>query len=309
MELVFLSRQNSGTIKLSGKILCLVAIITVPLLCAFSFYAGSYYSLEFSSDTIAKKYQQLKSVQTQQFLAQQQEIDHIKQDAQSNLDALAARLSKLQGHMMRLDALGSRLADMANLEDIDFNYNEPLGMGGPEPDSFETSMNVSDFLHDLQQLSLEIDDRNDKLTAIEAMLLGHDLQSRTLPEGMPISSGYISSLFGWRTDPFTGKREFHEGIDLAGQPRSKVKAVAAGVVTWSDYRSGYGKLVEIDHGNGYVTRYAHCKENLVKVGDTVEKGQPIAIIGSTGRSTGTHVHFEVIHNGTHVDPKKYLSLK
>ncbi len=309
MELIFFSRRRTGAIKLSGKYLCLLVILVIPLLCAFSFYAGSYYSLEFSSNTIAKKYQQLKLFQQQQVTAQQHEIDQIRQDAQGNLDALAARLSKLQGHVMRLDALGDRLATMANLEDINFNYDEPLGMGGPVTDVLDSSLKVTDFIQDLEELSHEIDDRNDKLTAIESMLLGHDLQLRTLPDGMPVNTGYISSLFGWRTDPITGKRDFHQGIDLAGQPRSLVSAVAAGVVTWSDVRSGYGKLVEIDHGNGFITRYAHNKENLVNVGDTVEKGQAIAIIGSTGRSTGTHVHFEVIQNGTHVNPKKFLSLK
>ena len=140
------------------------------------------------------------------------------------------------------------------------------------------------------------------------MLMDKSVQNKTLPEGEPVASGWISSLFGWRTDPINGKREFHEGIDFASKADTRVVAVASGIVTWSGRRAGYGNLVEISHGNGYVTRYAHNRKNLVAVGDKVDKGQPVAIMGSTGRSTGTHVHFEVVRNGKPVDPKKYISV-
>ncbi|MBI4005876.1 MAG: M23 family metallopeptidase, partial [Gammaproteobacteria bacterium] len=180
--------------------------------------------------------------------------------------------------------------------------------GGPALTEFQKTLQVSDFIAQLEQLSLEIEDRGDKLAAMESMLIANTLENKTLPTGIPVPGGWMSSLFGWRTDPISGKREFHEGIDFAGNPKVLVTAVAAGIVTWSDRRNGYGNMVQINHGNGYVTRYAHNKMNLVTVGDKVEKGQPIAIIGSSGRTTGTHVHFEVVHNGEHVDPKKFISV-
>ena len=273
-----------------------------------AFLAGGYYSLEYSTNAAAIMYQETKQAQFKEMDQQRAIVNEARQEAQNNLDALAARLSKLQGHIMRLDALGARLAAMANLDEIDFSISEPFGMGGPEPDYHGKSLGVPDFIEQLERLSLEIADRSDKLTAMESMLMDSDLQDKTLPEGTPVEAGWISSLFGWRTDPISGRKAFHEGVDFAGKPKTNVTAVAAGIVTWSDRRPGYGNIVEINHGNGYVTRYAHNKENLVVVGDKVEKGQPIAIIGSTGRSTGTHVHFEVTLNGKHVDPKKYISV-
>lgn len=269
---------------------------------------GSYYSLDYSSNTVALMYKKATIAHFEEIARQRELINEAKQKAQNHLDALAVRLSNLQGHIMRLDALGNRLAIMAKLDDIEFNVKEPLGMGGPHPSISQKSLEVPDFIEQLERLGDDIDDRADKLAAIETMLIDNAVQNRTLPEGMPVSSGWMSSLFGWRTDPLTGKRDFHEGIDFASKSRTYVVAVASGVVTWSGRRQGYGNMVEISHGNGYVTRYAHNKENLAAIGDKVDKGQPIAIIGSTGRSTGTHVHFEVEHNGMRVDPKKYISV-
>jgi murein DD-endopeptidase MepM/ murein hydrolase activator NlpD len=309
MQLIIITKRKTSASKLSFGpywIFCCSALFAA-MLCV-TFYAGAYFSLEYSTNTVAVKYQKVKQVLQAELGKQHMLIEDARKEAQENLDILAARLSKLQGHIMRLDALGARLASMANLDDIDFNVTEPPGMGGPKLFKHTRSLNVPDFLTQLEQLGEEIDDRNDKLTAMETMLMDTNLHNKTLPDTMPINSGWISSLFGWRTDPITGKREFHEGVDFASKPKTLVRAVAAGIVTWSDRHSGYGIMIEINHGNGYVTRYAHNKKNLVVVGDRVEKGQPIAEIGSSGRSTGTHVHFEVVHNGEHVDPKKYISV-
>lgn len=309
MELIILSKRRSRASKVSFSAYWLMAgMVTFLFMLMAAFLAGGYYSLEYSSNAVAIMYQEAKQTQSRELEQQRVIVNEARQDAQNNLDALAARLSKLQGHIMRLDALGSRLAAMANLDDIDFSLSEPLGMGGPEPVYPEKSLGVADFIEQLERLSNEIADRSDKLTAMESMLMDNDLQDKTLPDGTPVESGWISSLFGWRTDPISGRKAFHEGVDFASKPLTNVTAVAAGIVTWSDRRPGYGNMVEINHGNGYVTRYAHNKENLVVVGDKVEKGQPIAVIGSTGRSTGTHVHFEVTLNGKHVDPKKYISV-
>jgi len=309
MELILiLNKQHRARRIAFGSWSLSACLFSVLTLCTGAFFAGSYYSLEYSSNTVALMYQKAKMVHHEEINRQHAMIDDAKREAQNNLDALAARLSTLQGHIMRLDALGDRLAKMAKLEDIVFNPGEPIGMGGQYPEGQQTSLQVSDFVEQLEQLGKEIDDRSDKLVAMETMLMDKSVQTKTLPEGVPIVSGWISSLFGWRADPINGKREFHEGIDFASSENTQVMAVASGIVTWSGLRSGYGNMVEISHGNGYITRYAHNRKNMVAVGDKVEKGQPVAIMGSTGRSTGTHVHFEVVRNGVPVDPKKYISV-
>jgi murein DD-endopeptidase MepM/ murein hydrolase activator NlpD len=137
--------------------------------------------------------------------------------------------------------------------------------------------------------------------------MDRSLHERIMPSGRPVRNGWVSSGYGMRTDPFTGKKEFHEGIDFAGKEGSRVLAVADGIVSWAGWRKGYGKMVEITHGNGYATRYAHNEKLLVSVGETVKKGQTIALMGSTGRSTGPHVHFEVVHNDREVNPAKYVT--
>ena len=309
MELIFIFNKQRRARRIAfgpgNVIACLFALLA---LCAGVFFTGSYYSLEYSSNSLAVMYQKAKMIQHEEINRQQAMIAEAKLDAQNNLDALAARLSKLQGHIMRLDALGDRLAKMAKLDDIDFNPGESIGMGGQDPGTQQASLQVSDFVEQLDLLSKEIDDRSDKLGAMETMLMDKSVQNKTLPEGVPIASGWISSLFGWRADPINGKREFHEGVDFSSRENTQVVAVASGIVTWSGIRSGYGNMVEISHGNDYITRYAHNRKNLVAVGDKVDKGQPVAIMGSTGRSTGTHVHFEVVRNGKPVDPKKYISI-
>jgi murein DD-endopeptidase MepM/ murein hydrolase activator NlpD len=250
-----------------------------------------------------------KDNQWQRELSKQQaDIDAAKNIAEKNLDALSARLSTLQAHLLRLDALGSRLIEIADMSDKEFNMLEPPGLGGPLLITEQTSLGVIDFVEALQAVSQSIEDRSEKFMAMESMLLDSNIQSQILPEGSPVTGGWTSSLFGWRTDPISGKKGFHDGIDFAGRTGSNVSSVAAGIVTWSGNDSGYGKMVEISHGNGYVTRYAHNKKNLVAVGDKVEKGQKIAVMGSSGRSTGPHVHFEVVHNGRHVNPRKFVSI-
>lgn len=309
MELVILFNKPSRAIRITiGTFRLTAGLLLILMLCAGSFYAGGYYSIGGASNVLSAQYQMENRRQLEETARLRLMINEAKAEAQYNLDALAARLSQMQGHIMRLDALGARLASMANLDDIEFDIAQPLGMGGPEPSPAQTSLEISDFLHQLDQLGNTLDDRSDKLAAIEVMLMDKSVQSKTLPAGVPVKQGWISSLFGWRADPLTGKREFHGGIDFAGSQNTEVIAVASGVVTWSGKRAGYGNLVEISHGNGYLTRYAHNRKNLVAVGDKVEKGQAVAIIGSTGRTTGTHVHFEVVRNGEYVDPKKYISV-
>ena len=229
-----------------------------------------------------------------------------RQQAQSYVDALALRTGQLQAQVMRLNALGQRLTKMADLENGEFDFDQPPAQGGPEEAPDGASQNVGDLLQAMDQLAQQLNDREQQLGALETMMLHSNLQREVYPAGRPITKGWLSSYYGKRADPFTGKTVHHKGIDFAGQMGSDVVAVAAGVVTWSGKRYSYGDMVEIDHGNGYVTRYGHNQQNLVKVGDRVAKGQKIALMGSSGRSTGPHVHFEVLLNGRVVNPEKYI---
>lgn len=243
----------------------------------------------------------------EQELGQQREdLANARQDAENNLNALAQRLGELQARIIRLDALGQRLVDMAELEDGEFDFASRPAMGGPEDGTSLQSNTVPDFLTALASLDGQIEDRQQQLRVLESLLMNSRLQAAALPAGRPIKKGWISSYYGRRSDPITGKKAFHDGIDFAGRMGTEVVAVASGVVTWSGKRYGYGRLIEVNHGNGLVTRYAHNDEDLVKVGDRVEKGQVIALMGNSGRSTGPHVHFEVLKNGRHINPMKYV---
>ena len=238
-----------------------------------------------------------------------QALEDVKTETETALSGMVGRVSLLQSHVMRLDALGSRLAEMAQVDDIEFGIEHPPGLGGPHdlPDDGSRELADYDFLISLNRLEQALEDRQDKLSAMETMLMGRSLRESTLPQGNPAEGGWFSSLFGYRTSPISGNKEFHLGVDLAGRSGMAVTSIASGIVTWSGPNRGYGNMVEINHGNGYVTRYGHNKENLVNVGERVEKGQMIAVMGSTGRSTGAHVHFEVIRNGRHINPRSYIS--
>lgn len=248
----------------------------------------------------------LSSVWQGELKRQQEDIDEAKQVAQENLNALAVRLGKMQAHVIRLDALGQRLTRMAGLDNGEFDFDSDPGQGGPEIPSETKPMDVPDFVSTLDKLNKQLDSRGRQLNVLESLLMNRKVQSEVFPAGRPIKGGWISSEYGMRTDPFNGKQEFHSGMDFADKIGTKVRAVAAGVVTWAGDRYGYGKLVQINHGNGYVTRYGHNEKLLVKVGETVKKGQIISLMGSTGRSTGPHVHLEVILNGHTVNPRKYI---
>jgi murein DD-endopeptidase MepM/ murein hydrolase activator NlpD len=239
--------------------------------------------------------------------AQQSLLDSTRRAVQQNLDALALRLGQMNAHVVRLDALGARLTQMAGLDDGEFDFSSEPSLGGPEePLPGGDLLQVTGVVATLDSLSEQLSDRGRQLGVLEDLLLDRRLQEQVHPEGRPVSAGYISSNFGSRTDPFTGRRAFHKGIDFAARAGADVVAVASGVVIWSGQRYGYGQLVEINHGSGYVTRYAHNASNLVAVGDTVKRGQVIAHIGDTGRATGPNLHFEVLHNGQAVNPLTYI---
>lgn len=299
--------SNSRAINLGPLAIYFLAILILAVATGI-FLAGKHHSMSQTRSSLKTLYSQAAPDWNREISAQKALLEEAQQNAEKNLDALATRLSQMQAHILRLDALGSRLAVMADIKDIEFEMGSAPGMGGPKPDTIQGSLQVNDFIAALEELDLQIKDRSDKLAAIESMLIDRSLQDKITPVGKPIHEGWVSSLFGKRTDPITGKIEFHEGIDYAGKPGSPVIAVASGIVTWSGMRYGYGNMVEINHGNGYQTRYAHNKKNMVAVGQKVEKGQTIALMGSSGRATGPHVHFEVVTNGKAVNPGKLRSI-
>ncbi len=226
-------------------------------------------------------------------------------EAEQTSAALARRIALLQAHVLRLDAAGQRLTEIAGLNRGEFNFDQPPAVGGPESAVIADS-GLDMMLLSLGELEHKLTDRERQFRVLEDLLLASRLQQEVRPSGWPIEGGWISSLFGVRTDPFSGRLTRHQGIDFAGPEGADVVTVAAGIVTEAGPRDGYGNLVEINHGNGYATRYGHNSQVLVKPGDKVGKGQRIARMGSSGRSTGPHVHFEVLFNGMIVDPEQYI---
>ena len=241
---------------------------------------------------------------------QQQQIDEADQKAREQLSALTVKLAELQARLTRIDALGERLTTVAHLDEGEFQFDTPPAVGGPEepniPGSGDLPYKPPQFIDLIENLAAQIENRQMQLTTLESLLAKRQLQDEQFIAGRPIKRGWLSSHFGYRTDPFTGRRAWHGGLDFAGKMGSDVVAVAAGVVTWAGDRYGYGELVEINHGNGYKTRYGHNSALKVKVGDVVKKGQVISLMGSSGRSTGPHVHFEVYKNNRPVDPASYI---
>jgi murein DD-endopeptidase MepM/ murein hydrolase activator NlpD len=237
--------------------------------------------------------------------AQKSEIAELRARVQDRIDAMAGRLGQLDAHVIRIDALGKRLTTMANIDRRQFNFDdEPTA--APQAAGAAAGSQIPDLTSQLSQLEQQVDLRDAQLSALENVMVGRKIRDAVRPEGKPVGEGSISSYFGERSDPFTGEEGFHKGLDFAGTAGEPVVAVAAGVVTWAGDRNGYGTLVEINHGNGYVTRYAHNQSALVTVGQTVTRGEQIALMGSSGHSTGPHVHFEVLHNGQQIDPLMFV---
>lgn len=221
--------------------------------------------------------------------------------------ALTEQMIRMQTRLVYLDSLAVHLVESTEIPPEDFDFRSEPPRGGPEElstlqvaDPHETLAGATDHM------ARQLDDRWRQLNVLADLLVWRKLSDEVRPEGMPVASAYISSLFGDRIDPLSGRPAAHRGVDFAGRPGTEIVAVAAGIVIWSGRREGYGETVEIDHGNDRVTRYAHNAENLVAVGDVVTRGQPIARLGNTGRTTGPNLHFEVLSAGRAVDPMTYM---
>lgn len=239
--------------------------------------------------------------------AQQVEAEKNRAYLQGNLNALSVKLGQMQAQLVRLDALGGRLAKSAGVKPEEFRFGEVPGQGGAESSLPVRELSLGDFKQQLAALAYNLTDRSDKLTVMESLLLQDSLKKRAIPSLAPVATWH-SSNYGWRIDPFTGKQAFHEGVDFMAGAGTPVMAAASGIVVYSAYHPQYGNMVEIDHGNGLTSRYAHASALLVKAGEAVLKGQRVALVGSTGRSTGPHLHFEVRQNGAPLNPDRFLKL-
>jgi murein DD-endopeptidase MepM/ murein hydrolase activator NlpD len=243
------------------------------------------------------------------FKQQAEEVSSLINSTEQRMTGMMLKLADMQSQIQRLDALGSRLVKQAKLNPDEFSFEQTPGMGGPM-DIVPVDIQVQDALLSKMTVMLEkIQNKVQELMALESIMLSHHIERESRLEGKPISSGWLSSYYGIRKDPFSGLPAMHKGLDFAGKEGERVLATGAGIITWSGSRYGYGNLVEIDHGDGLITRYGHNKEVNVKIGDVVTKGQTIAEMGNTGRSTGAHVHYEVIRNGKHQDPLPYVYRK
>jgi len=240
-----------------------------------------------------------------ELLHQQAQIEDVRRILQEKVNALALRVGQMNANVIRLDALGKRLTRMANLNDGEFNFGNPPAQGGAETADGQPAQipNLTAMVDDLQS---QLSSREQQLGVLENLILTRELNKQVYPQGRPVQEGFISSYFGERADPFTGYSAVHKGVDFAASPGTTVSAVAAGLVTFAGERQGYGQMVEINHGNGLATLYAHNEKLLVKQGDMVRKGQDLALMGSTGHSTGPHLHFEVLKNGAPVDPLRFI---
>lgn len=290
-------------VGLSGLTAGLAVGAVALIVTAAGFLGGYWYSSSTGSGISVSELARL----TGELDAQRETIENIRQGNEDTLDALAIRIAQMNARMIRLDAVGRRLTEMADIDDGEFDFDSDPAMGGPEvPMAAGSNVAVPAVLDAMTSLGHQLDSREAQLDVLESVLMNQSLKERVYPRGRPVKSGWLSSYYGKRTDPFTGKAANHTGIDFAGKAGDDIVAVADGVVTWSGSRYGYGIMVEINHGGGYSTRYAHNSQTLVSVGDEVKKGQVVALMGATGRATGPNLHFEVLRDGSRVNPLSFI---
>ena len=305
MKVIFVSRKHGGSrsIELSrwSRALLSLCCLGLPLgLAASGYIAGQ----ESGARLLREQALDAPQDQVKQNPSQANEPAPL---SQRQLQAMTLNLAELEARMTRLDALGQHLTTIADLEEGEFDFSQPPALGGPLSGAFSSDFSTLHFDDALNSFESRLDNREQQLEMLESLLTNSKWQEQTSLSGRPVKSGYMSSRYGWRTDPITGKKSMHTGLDFAGKAGSEIVAVAAGVITWAGRDGAYGNTVEVSHGDDYVTRYAHAKEILVKPGDVVRKGDTIALMGSTGRATGSHVHYEVYKNGRSVDPSSYVA--
>ena len=308
MKIILVNQDHSRTrsITACGRKLIIAASLTAAGIMGIG--GGAVYSwLALNSSTMLTS----EGIRNwQQTLDQQRdEVVAVRTEARRQVNALTLRLAELQGRLTRLDALGERLTAKASLDDGEFDFNAVPAVGGPEDTiDIEQIQTHPSLLEAIDELAGQIDSREQQLDLLDRLIANQHYEDDAFLAGTPVrrGEGWVSSRYGRRTDPFSGRSSWHNGFDIAGPVGTDIMAVAGGVVVFSGTNGGFGLFIEINHGNGYVTRYAHCNELLVKVGDVVSRGQLIAHMGNTGRSTGPHLHLEVLKDGKSQDPSKYI---
>jgi murein DD-endopeptidase MepM/ murein hydrolase activator NlpD len=240
--------------------------------------------------------------------AQQEQHERAQSYLRENLNAMAVRLGQMQAQLVRLETVGERLAKLAGFKPQDLAFSETPGRGGALSSLPSHDLSLGDFTRQLDVLTRQVEDRGDKLGILESLFTFDSAKKKLVPTMLPVEGGWYSSNFGWRIDPFTGQRAFHEGLDVIAQQGTPILAAAGGVVVYSEFHPQYGNMIEIDHGNDLVSRYAHASRRAVKVGDVVLRGRKIGEVGRTGRATGSHLHFEVRQRGAPINPAQFLRL-
>jgi len=240
--------------------------------------------------------------------AQQEQNEKTQSYLRDNLNAMATKLGQMQAQLLRLDTLGERLAKTAGFKPQEFMFDQVPGQGGAVSTLPTYDLSLGDLSRQVDLLTRQMDDRTEKLGILDSLMIVDSAKKKLLPSVLPVEGGWYSSNFGWRIDPFNGVRAFHEGMDFMAEVGTLARAAAGGVVIYSEFHPQYGNMIEIDHGNGLVTRYAHLMKRLAKIGDVVMSGGKIGTVGNTGRSTGPHLHFEVRQNGTPLNPVRFFRL-
>ena len=239
---------------------------------------------------------------------QHEQNEKVQSYLRENLNAMAAKLGQMQAQLLRLDTLGERLAKTAGFKPQEFMFDQTPGRGGAASNLPTYDLSLGDLTQQINVLTKQMEDRTEKLGILDSLMIVDSAKKKLLPSVLPIEGGWYSSNYGWRIDPISGVRAFHEGMDFTAEMGTPARAAAGGMVIYSDFHSQYGNMIEIDHGNGLVSRYAHLSKRLVKNGDVVLSGSTIGAVGSTGRSTGPHLHFEVRQNGAPLNPVQFLRL-
>ena len=299
----------------SHRVLPLRGLPIVAMLLVLGFAVGGLgLGIDQVINSDARAAQQLLNRLSGSLAAQHQTIQTLDRELTLNLEVSAARIARLESRLLRLDALGQRLSEYAALDDEAFDFTQPTGLGGPSSAGVDAAAGFEQMIEPteaelknrLALMGADLERRSDQLAVIERVLLRQQRIDDASLFGKPVAKGWVSSNYGMRTDPFSGKRTWHNGVDIAGKAGVDVVAIASGIVTFAGTKSGYGKMVEINHGGGVITRYGHHESLTVSAGDLVKKGQKIGGMGSSGRSTGPHVHYEIYKNKRSVDPSIYL---
>jgi len=314
MKLILISDSGRESLSINTRhwmVRVAIAAAAAVLVCI-----GVISTYVFQDSAQKQQFEDLQRELLSGYEGDRQLIDETRQQVEQELAALTVKAASLQARIMRLDALGERVVQIADLDKGEFDFSRDPAVGGPiqntaqepEADGKETGSLAAagHVYHLLDELDALVEDRGHQLSVLDRQIMALELRSESYVRGRPVKWGWLSSGYGYRTDPFNGARAWHSGVDFAGKEGGDVVAVAGGVVTASGERYGYGNMVEISHGDGIVTRYAHNEKNLVAIGDVVKKGEAIALMGSTGRSTGPHVHFEVLRHGKTIDPERII---